>query len=114
MAGGVWAVLKNAKHPLNAARYVAWVSESWYEYGGGIPARVNLTAAEVQDLLGRDRGESPEGSVTVADLKAALLQNSLGVVDEKVTGAKAKEYTDIIYRRGRRCTCPASSRWRRR
>jgi len=97
MAGGVWAVLKKAKHTLNAARYAAWVSERWYVEGGGIPARVNLTEAEVQDLLGGIAGKS-RGSVTVADLKSALLQNSLGVVDEKVTGPKAKEYTDIIYR----------------
>ena len=97
MAGGVWAVLKKAKHPLNAARYSAYVSENWYKEGGGIPARVNLTEAEVQGLLG-GIAEKSKGSVTVADLRSALLQNSLGVVDEKVTGPKAKEYTDIIYR----------------
>ncbi len=96
MAGGVWAVLKKAKHPLNAARYAAWVSENSYKHAGGIPARVNLTQAEVQELLGGIATKS-NGSVTVDELKAALMQNSLGVVDEKVTGPKAKEYTDIIY-----------------
>lgn len=95
MAGGVWAVLKSAKHPQNGARYAAWVSEVSYKYAGGIPARVNLTPAELQDLLG-GIAEKSGGSVTVAELKAALLENSLGVVDEKVTGAKVKEYTDII------------------
>ncbi len=95
MAGGVWAVLKNARHPQNGARYAAWVSEHSYEYAGGIPARVNLSAEELQKLLG-GIAEKSKGSVTVADLKAALLQNSLGVVDEKITGAKVKEYTDII------------------
>ncbi len=95
MAGGVWAVLKNAKHPQSAARYVAWVSENSYKYAGGIPARVNLTDAEIQSLLG-GIAEKSRGSVTVADLKAALMQNSLGVVDEKVTGPRAREYTDVI------------------
>jgi multiple sugar transport system substrate-binding protein len=95
MAGGVWAVLKNAKHPLNAARYVAWVCEHSYEYAGGIPARVNLTPEELQKLLG-GIAEKSRGSVAVADLQAALLANSLGVVDEKITGAKVKEYTDIV------------------
>jgi multiple sugar transport system substrate-binding protein len=95
MAGGVWAVLKNAKHPEAAARYIAWVSENSYLHAGGIPARVNLTAAEAQSLLG-GIAEKSGGSVTVADLDAALLHNSLGVQDEKVTGPKAREYTDVI------------------
>jgi multiple sugar transport system substrate-binding protein len=97
MAGGVWAVLKNAKHPEAAARYVAWISENSYRYAGGIPARVNLGAQETQDLLG-GIAEKSNGSVTVADLDAALLHNSLGVQDEKITGPKAREYTDIIIR----------------
>jgi hypothetical protein len=32
----------------------------------------------------------------VAELNAALLDNSLGVQDEKLTGPKAREYTDVI------------------
>jgi multiple sugar transport system substrate-binding protein len=97
MAGGVWAVLKNAKHPQSAARYVAWVSENSYKFAGGIPARVNLTPAEVESILGSIASKSG-GSVTVAELDAALLRNSLGVQDEKITGPKPKEYTDIINR----------------
>jgi multiple sugar transport system substrate-binding protein len=98
MAGGTWAVLKKAKHPLNAARYIAYVSEIWYKEGGGIPARVNLTPADIQGILGASIADKSGGSVTVADLDAALLHNTLGVQDEKITGAKAKEYTDIILR----------------
>ncbi len=96
MAGGTWAVLKKAKHPQNAARFVAWVSENWYKDGGGIPARVNLTPQEIQGILGGSIADKSGGSVTVAELDAALLSNSLGVQDEKITGPKAKEYTDII------------------
>jgi ABC-type glycerol-3-phosphate transport system substrate-binding protein len=98
MAGGTWAILKKAKHPQNAARYIAYVSENWYKEGGGIPARVNLTKEDVQGILGGSIADKSGGSVTVADLDAALLHNTLGVQDEKVTGAKAKEYTDIILR----------------
>ncbi len=98
MAGGTWAVLKKAKHPQNAARYIAYVSEIWYKEGGGIPARVNLTPADIQGILGGSIADKSNGSVTVADLDAALLHNTLGVQDEKVTGPKAKEYTDIIKR----------------
>jgi multiple sugar transport system substrate-binding protein len=97
MAGGVWAVLKKAKHPQNAVRYITYVSENWYKEGGGVPARINLTPQEVQKILGGIADKSG-GSVSVADLDAALLSNTLGVVDEKITGAKAKEYTDIIVR----------------
>jgi multiple sugar transport system substrate-binding protein len=96
MAGGVWGVLKNAKHPQNGARYAAWVSENWYKDGGGIPARVNLTPQEIQGILGGSIAEKSKGSVTVADLDAALMHNTLGVVDEKITGPKAREYTDVI------------------
>lgn len=99
MAGGVWAVLKNAKHPEAAARYVAWVSENSFRYAGGIPARVNLSTQEAQDLLGGIAQKS-NGSVTVNDLDAALLHNSLGVVDEKISGPKAREYSDIIDQEG--------------
>ncbi len=99
MAGGVWAVLKNARHPVEAARYVAWVSENSYRYAGGIPARVNLTAQDVQELLG-NIAEKSNGSVTVAELDSALLNNSLGVQDEKIVGPKAREYTDIILTEG--------------
>jgi multiple sugar transport system substrate-binding protein len=95
MAGGVWAVLKNAKHPENAARYVAWVAEHSFEYAGGIPARINLSDQEVQSLLG-GIVEGSGGCVTVAELKAALLENSLGVVDEKITGPQAREYEEKI------------------
>lgn len=95
MAGGVWAVLKNSRHPEAAARYVAWVSENSFRYAGGIPARVNLTTQEVQELLG-GIAEKSNGSVAVAELNAALLDNSLGVQDEKLTGPKAREYTDVI------------------
>ena len=98
IAGGTWAVLKKAKHPENGARYISWVAESWYEYAGGLPARVNLTPADLQGILLGSIAEKSKGSVTVADLDAALLHNSLGVQDEKITGAKAKEYTDIIKR----------------
>ena len=98
MAGGTWAVLKNAKHPQNAAKYIAYVSENWFREAGGIPARVNLTPADIQQILGASIAEKSGGSVTVAELDAALLHNSLGVQDEKITGAKAKEYTDIIVR----------------
>jgi multiple sugar transport system substrate-binding protein len=98
MAGGTWAVLKKAKHPQNGARYIAWVSESWYKDAGGIPARVNLTSEDIQGILGGSIAAKSDGSVTVAELDAALLHNSLGVQDEKVTGPKAKEYTDIIKR----------------
>ncbi len=96
MAGGVWGVLKNAKHPQNGARYAAWVSENWYKDGGGIPARVNLTPQEIQGILGGSIAAKSNGSVTVADLDAALMHNTLGVVDEKITGPKAREYTDVI------------------
>ncbi len=96
MAGGTWAVLKKARHPQNAARFVAWVSENWYKDGGGIPARINLTPQEVQAILGGSIADKSNGSVTVADLEAALMRNSLGVQDEKITGPRAKEYTDII------------------
>jgi multiple sugar transport system substrate-binding protein len=95
MAGGVWAVLKNAKHPENAARYVSWVSEHSFEYAGGIPARVNLTDQQVRDLLG-GIAEGSGGCVTVEELKAALLENSLGVVDEKISGPHAREYEETI------------------
>jgi multiple sugar transport system substrate-binding protein len=97
MAGGVWAVLKKAKHPQNAVRYITYVSENWYKAGGGIPARINLTAQEIQGILG-GIAEKSNGSVSVSDLDAALLHNTLGVVDEKITGPKAKEYTDVILR----------------
>lgn len=99
MAGGVWSILKNAKHPKNAARYITWVSESSYKYAGGIPARVNLTAQEVQDLLG-GIAEKSDGSVTVEQLNAALLNNTLGIVDEKISGPRVREYTDIIQQEG--------------
>ncbi len=98
IAGGTWAVLKNAKHPQNGARYAATVSESWYKDAGGLPARVNLSAEDIQGILGASIADKSTGSVTVADLDAALLHNSLGVQDEKVTGPKAREYTDIIQR----------------
>ena len=97
MAGGVWAVLKKTKHPQNAVRYITYVSENWYKEGGGVPARINLTPQEVQKILGGIADKSG-GSVSVADLDAALLSNTVGVVDEKITGARAKEYTDIIVR----------------
>lgn len=98
IAGGTWAVLKKAKHAENGARYVSWVAESWYKDAGGLPARVNLTPADIQGILGASIAEKSKGSVTVKDLDAALLHNSLGVQDEKITGPKAKEYTDIIKR----------------
>jgi multiple sugar transport system substrate-binding protein len=98
MAGGTWAVLKNARHPQNAARYIAYVSEIWYKEGGGIPARVNLTPEDVQGILGAAIADKSGGSVTVKDLDAALLHNTLGVQDEKVTGPRTKEYTDIVLR----------------
>ena len=75
---------------------MAWVSENWYKEGGGIPARVNLTPQEIQSILGGSIADKSNGSVTVADLEAALLRNSLGVQDEKITGPRAKEYTDVI------------------
>lgn len=96
-AGGVWAVLKNAKHPQNGVRYITYVSENWFQAGGGIPARVNLTPQEVQGILGGIADKS-NGSVSIADLDAALMHNTLGVVDEKITGSKVKEYSDIIGR----------------
>ena len=99
MAGGVWSILKNAKHPKNAARYISWVSENSYKHAGGIPARVNLTAQEVQDLLG-GIAEKSSGSVTVQELKAALLANTLGIVDEKICGPRVREYSDIIAQEG--------------
>ena len=97
MAGGVWAILKKAKHPQNAVRYITYVSENWFKEGGGVPARVNLTPQEIQGILG-GIAEKSNGSVSVVDLEAALMRNTLGVVDEKITGPKAKEYTDIIVR----------------
>ena len=100
MAGGVWAVLKDAENPKNAARYVSWASEHSFEYAGGIPARVNLSEAEVNELLG-SIAEGSGGSVTIEELNSALLNNSLGVVNEKITGPNAREYEeDIVYREG--------------
>jgi multiple sugar transport system substrate-binding protein len=99
MAGGVWSILRNAKHPKNAARYITWVSENSYKYAGGIPARVNLTPQEVQDLLGGIAAKS-DGSVTVDELNTALLNNTLGIVDEKISGLRVREYSDIIAQEG--------------
>ncbi len=70
--------------------------------------------ADIQGILGASIADKSGGSVTVADLDAALLHNTLGVQDEKITGAKAKEYTDIILREAQMYLSAANSPLMRR
>ena len=95
VAGGTWAVNKNAQNPGNAARYVAFVSNNYWKYFGGLPARVDLTNAEVNQILG-DIAAKSNGSVTVEELNTAFFNHGMGVVDEKIGGDIASQYENII------------------
>jgi len=64
---------------------------------GGLLVAVAITGSFAVARFPFDLRESRSRRM-LAELDAALLHNTLGVQDEKITGAKAKEYTDIILR----------------
>lgn len=86
---------KNSEKPKEAFQFVKFYAENYYKYTGNLPARVDLTDAEL-DALFQDLVTTLEGELTVEELKSALFDKNMGVVDEKIIGPAANEYSSIV------------------
>lgn len=88
-------VNKNSKHPEEAFHFVKYWAENQYKYTGNLPARVDLSDADMEALF-KDTVDKLNGEITVEDLQSSLFDKAMGVVDEKIVGAGANEYSSII------------------
>ncbi|MBC8081132.1 MAG: sugar ABC transporter substrate-binding protein [Gorillibacterium sp.] len=89
------AVNKNAAHPKEAFQYLQFCAMNSYKYTNQLPARVDLTAADLTVVF-QSISDSTSGDVTVEDLNSALVENNLGFVQEKIVGAASEQYSKII------------------
>ncbi len=92
---GYVSINKNAAHVDEAVEYATWRAENQWKYEGGIPALVNLTA-EQQDQIFEATANASNGSITTDDLYNALINNGLGVLSSDITGSVGAEYNSII------------------
>jgi len=88
-------VNKNSKHPKEAFQFVKYWAENYYKYLGTLPARSDLND---EDLTALFKGvvEKLDGEITVEDLQSVLFDPNMGIVDEKIVGPGANEYSNII------------------
>lgn len=94
-------VNKNSKHPKEAADFVKWFAENSYKYGGGIPARVDLSKEETDKIFSEMASKFPAADgITAAELSDAYLTPNLGLKPEKITGSIATEYGKTILQEG--------------
>lgn len=92
---GGYGINKNAEHAEDAYTYIKWMAENSYKYNGNLPARVDLSDADIKALFQKTSDEL-SGEITVEDLDKALISNDLGFVDEKITGPASTDYSNII------------------
>lgn len=90
-----YGVNKNAAHPEEAFEFLKYMGEQSYLISREIPARVDLSEAEFNDFF-RTIADKSDGSVTSGDLYKAMIDNGLGVVDEKILGSIPEEYSSIV------------------
>jgi len=89
------SVNKHAAHPQEAFVYASWLARNQWKYERGIPARVDLTDDEYRAVF-QSIADSSGGSVTVDELKKALIDNGMGLKPADITGAVGEEYNVII------------------
>ncbi|MBC8080643.1 MAG: sugar ABC transporter substrate-binding protein [Gorillibacterium sp.] len=89
------AINKNAAHPKEAFKYIQFAAMNNYKYTNQLPARVDLSAAELSSVF-QSISDSTGGDVTVEDSTNALVTNGLGFVQEKLVGAASEQYSKII------------------
>lgn len=100
VTGGT-GINKYSKHPKEAADFVKWLAENSYKYGGGIPARVDLSKEEVDKIFSEMASKFPASDgITAAELSDAHLTPNLGLKPEKITGLIATEYGKTILQEG--------------
>lgn len=90
-----YAISTNSANPEAAFEFIKFRAENTYRFLNRMPARVDLSdeelAAYFQGIV-----DNSGGSVTVADLRRAFLDNDLGFVQEKILGPAAAIYNEII------------------
>lgn len=89
------SVNKNAAHPDEAFVYAAWLAKNQWKYEHGIPARVDLKDEDYK-LAFQSIADASGGSVTVDDLRKALIDNGMGLKSSDITGSVGEEYNVII------------------
>lgn len=85
----------NTKHSKEAYEFVKYFAENSYKYTGGLPAQANLSKDDINEMF-QKTVDNLGGEVTVTDLNTALYENDLGFSEEKIIGAAASEYSNIV------------------
>lgn len=89
------AINAYSKQPKEAFEFVKYFAENNYKYTGDLPARVDLTDEDINEMF-QKIADRTDGEVTVEDLNKAIYQNDQGFAEEKIVGAAATEYSNII------------------
>jgi multiple sugar transport system substrate-binding protein len=92
---GYVSINKKAAHPKEALEYALWLGQNQWRFEGGIPALVNLNAADQQKVFAAT-AEASSGQVTVEDLYKSMMDNGMGIEQSDVIGPAATEYNAII------------------
>ncbi|WP_320129730.1 extracellular solute-binding protein [uncultured Sphaerochaeta sp.] len=92
---GYISINKNAIHLDTALTYAVWRAENQWKFESGIPALVNLSAEE-QDQIFKATADASNQSITTDDLYVALIDNGLNVIPSDICGSVGAEYNNIL------------------
>lgn len=99
VAGGAFGVNQNSKHKEAAFNFVNYLSQNLYKKNKSIPPLQNVSEADQNELL-KSIADSSAGSVTVEELRDVIFDDTLGVADEKISGAGSSIISQTILQEG--------------
>ncbi|MFC5402249.1 ABC transporter substrate-binding protein [Cohnella soli] len=97
---GGYSVSSTSKHKKEAYEAVKVLAELQWTLPGNIPARVDLSAEEVNSIFQPMVDGLKDDGITVEELKAAILNPSLDIVSEKIVGPGMTQITSLIMSEG--------------
>lgn len=97
---GGYSVASTSKHKKEAYEAIKVLAENQWTLPGIVPARVDLSEEEINQVFQPMADALKDDGITVEDLKAAILDPSLDIVNEKVVGPGMSKITSLISSEG--------------
>jgi multiple sugar transport system substrate-binding protein len=97
---GGYSVASTSKNKQAAYEAVKVLAENQWTLPGIVPARVDLTDEQINQVFQPMADAFKEDGITVEELKAAILDPSLDIVSEKIVGPGMSKITSLISSEG--------------